>query len=67
MAHSIHVSQEDFFNGLWQLEIENDKSRGDADSVSEREISQTRALLIKAQWKTPTAPHFATRINLATS
>ena len=68
MTYSIHVSQEDFCNSLRPVEIRDDGSRSDGDALSPLELSQTRALLMKAQWRAlQSAPQFTARINLATS
>jgi len=68
MTYSIHVSQEDFCQSLRTIEIKNDASRSEGDSLSSQELSQTRALLMKAQWRAlQSAPQFCARINLATS
>ena len=66
--YSIHVSQEDFCNALRPVEIANDKVRADDDLMSETELSQCRALLMKGQWRAlQTAPQYAARIGIATS
>ena len=68
MTYSIHVNQEEFCNGLSPVVIENEKSRSVGDPLSSTEVSQTRALLMKAQWRAlQTAPQFCARINLASS
>jgi hypothetical protein len=68
MTYSIHVSQEDFCNGLRPVEIKDEKQRSQSDALSSQEISQTRALLMKGQWRAlQTAPQYCARINLATS
>ena len=68
MTYSIHVNQEEFCNGLKPVVIEHEKSRSVGDPLSPTEVSQTRALLMKAQWRAlQTAPQFCARINLASS
>ena len=65
---TIHVSQEDFCNSLQPVEIFGDKSRSDSDLMTDSEVSQCRALLMKAQWRAlQTAPQYAARIGLASS
>ena len=66
--YTIHVSQEDFCNSLKPVEIAGDKARGDEQEMSDAELSQCRALLMKAQWRAlQTAPQYAARIGVATS
>lgn len=68
LTFSIYVSQEDFCNSLRPVAIEGEKSRSNSDPLSPSEISQTRALLMKTQWRAlQSAPQFAARINLASS
>lgn len=68
MTFSIHVSQEDFCNGLRPVVIENEKQRAESDPLTPHEVSQTRALLMKAQWRAlQTAPQFCARISRASS
>ena len=68
LTYSITLSQEEFCNSLFPVAISNEKSRSGADALSPTEISQTRALLMKAQWRAlQSAPQFCARINLASS
>ena len=46
----------------------DEKQRSQSDALSSQEISQTRALLMKGQWRAlQAAPQYCARINLATS
>ena len=50
------------------MTIQSDGSRSDDDKMSPSEISQTRALLMKAQWRAlQSAPQYAARVGIATS
>ena len=68
MTYSIHVSQENFCNSLSPVNITGEKHRSQDDALNAAEVSQCRALLMKAQWRAlQSAPQFCARINLASS
>lgn len=68
LTYSITISQEEFCNGLYPVVINNEKARASSDQLTASEISQTRALLMKAQWRAlQSAPQYCARINLASS
>ena len=68
MTYSIHVSQENFCNSLSPVNITGEKHRSQDDALNAAEVSQCRALLMKAQWRAlQSAPQFCARIYLASS
>ena len=47
---SIRVSQETFSNSLQPVEIAEEANRGPEHKLTDKEISQCRGLIMKAQW-----------------
>ena len=66
--HSIMLSQEQFCNQLQPVKIENERLRPKDDTLTAKELSQARGLIMQAQWRAiQTAPQYCCRIGLASS
>ena len=64
----ILLSQEHFCEELRPVEIANERQRPKDDTLSAKELSQARGLVMKAQWRAiQTAPQYCARIGLASS
>lgn len=64
----IHLSQEEFCDALRPVEISQDGSRSATDKMSPQELSQCRALVMKAQWRAlQSAPQYSARVGIAAS
>eukprot|EP00434_Breviolum_minutum_P028248 symbB.v1.2.024989.t1/scaffold2394.1/size82379/5 len=65
---SITIGQEHFCNDLTPVAIDNERSRPKDDKLTQKELSQCRGLIMKAQWRAiQTAPQYCCRIGLAAS
>lgn len=65
---SITIGQEPFCNELTPVAIENERGRPKDDKLNQKELSQCRGLIMKAQWRAiQTAPQYCCRIGLAAS
>ena len=64
----IRVTQQSYCNALRPVEIENEKSRSENESLTPRETSQYRGLVMKGQWRAvQTAFQYRARVGLAAS
>ena len=67
-SFTIHLSQEEFCDALRPVEISQDGSRSATDKMSPQELSQCRALVMKAQWRAlQSAPQYSARVGRAAS
>ena len=67
-SFTIHLSQEEFCDALRPVEISQDGSRSATDKMSPQELSQCRALVMKAQWRAlQSAPQYSARVGIAAS
>ena len=65
---SIRVSQETFSNSLQPVEIAEEANRGPEHKLTDKEISQCRGLIMKAQWRAvQTAFQYCARVGIAAS
>ena len=65
---SIKVTQETFSNALQPVEIAEEASRGAEHKLTDKETSQCRGLIMKAQWRAvQTAFQYCARVGIAAS
>ncbi|CAE7563794.1 TY5A [Symbiodinium sp. CCMP2592] len=66
--YSIKVTQEAFSNSLQPVVISEEASRGQANKLTDQEISQCRGLIMKAQWRAvQSAFQYCARVGIAAS
>ena len=66
--HTVTLTQTEFSNALRPVEIANEASRSDGDTLTPSEISQFRGAIMKAAWRAgQTGPQYAARVNITAS